>query len=466
MIQKYSKYSYLWPDSEINENKYWKSAGDYFFEREMPEQEGEFKNDSKWPAFYPSPICMVTASDGGKSVLERSVGATIVNRFPYIIALAFCRDNLSKRHYDRNIFRNMAEENESVAVQFLPPGPFFDKALDAVNKIAEEDIFNRIQYSGLPTHKAFSSQAPVFDCAYMVYEASLVKPCKDFNGNLIYEKPYVDIGSHRLYFFEIKTIQLRKDIAEGDSQIYWRSLPVWNPVSREYGYLPKKDNSIMQKKEYRKGYTANYFFPSSKTTAFAYDFIQNDMAVKHLPSMPKDQVEIDNDKARWPCFFPSPLTFITTWADHLIPNIMPCGSTMVVSRHPMTIAVSVAYAAINTRYNVRATLDIMRKTKTFGCGVPYIDDRIIDSILYSGNVSFAEDSKKVENSGLQWEYEKCGPVITAFPIHFDCRVVDEIQLGTHSMFLGEVCKIKVRKDVRLVNPIEWIPITQIHNKNE
>ncbi len=456
-----SKYRYLWPASDINNIKEWSTSADnLFFERTMPEKDQELSIDSRWPAFFPSSICVVTTSNGSRIALERSVGATIVNRFPYVIALSFCRQHLSERHYDRKLFTEIIEENESVAVQFLPPGPSFDMVMDAISTIPDENVHQRISGSDLSFRKAVTNTAPVFSDAYMVYEASLVKPGKDFNGNQIFGSPWVDVGSHRLYFFEVNAIQLRQDIAEGKSQICWRSLPAWEPISEKQGYLTT-DDSAVQKKGYQKGYTADYRFPGSKTTAFESDNIENCMAVKHLPPLPEDQIEVDNDRARWPCFFPSSLSFVTTLAEEDVPNMMPCGSTMVVSRQPMTIAICIAYAAINERYSPRATLDFIRRTGKFGCGVPFIHENIISAIQYTGNISLTDDPEKLQHAGLKWELTKYAPALSALPIHYECRVVDEIRLGTHSMFLGEVRGIRVRSDVTPDNPLEWFPLAEV-----
>jgi hypothetical protein len=40
----------------------------------------------------------------GGARLEKVVGATIVNRFPYVFALSLCRQPLSPRHYVRRAF--------------------------------------------------------------------------------------------------------------------------------------------------------------------------------------------------------------------------------------------------------------------------------------------------------------------------------------------------------------------------
>jgi flavin reductase (DIM6/NTAB) family NADH-FMN oxidoreductase RutF len=117
----------------------------------------------------------------------------------------------------------------------------------------------------------------------------------------------------------------------------------------------------------------------------------------------------------------------------------------------------VSYAAINERYAPRATLDTLRRTCKFGCGVPFIHEAVLDAIRYAGNTSIALDPQKVARTRLEIEEEEWAPVLSALPIHFDCEVVGEMRLGTHVMFFGEVRRIRVRNDVTPENPIEWIP---------
>jgi flavin reductase (DIM6/NTAB) family NADH-FMN oxidoreductase RutF len=451
------QYRYLWPGFSLKDSSNWQAIDNkQAYIRELPESLEDLAIDSRWPAFFPSPICFVTTADGFQVALEKVVGASIVNRFPYVLALSFCTQELSKRHYIRSNFTQMLESSGSVAVQFLPPGEELDKAMNAISIIPEEKTHSRIAHSGLSTRKALTNDAPVFNSAYMVYEAKLVKPGKDFDGKPIYSQPWIDVGSHRVYFLEINAIQLRQDIAQGQSQILWRSLPAWKPQSELQKPVivegdPIKDDS------YKKGYTPHYTFPSAGTIAFEADTVENGMAIKYLPPLPEDQVEVDNDKARWPCFFPSSAGMITSWGENGIPNLMPCGSTTIISRHPLVITPCISYAKINERYAPRTSLDIIRKTGRFGCGVPFINDVVLSAIKYAGNISLAKDPQKVARAGLQVEPNDWAPVLPALPVHFDCQVVGEVSLGTHIMFLGEVRRIRVRADVTQDNPIEWYP---------
>ena len=449
-------YRYVWPREGLDQLPAWTSdsAGDARY-RALPESAEELAIDSRWPALFPSPICLVTTGDGSSMALEKVVGASIVNRFPYIVALSFCRRPLSNRHYVRGQFMEALERNEEVAVQFLPPGEALDRAMDAIASVPDERASERIAHAGLPVRSARTNRAPVFHDAYLAYEARLVKPSRDFERVPIHAEPWTDVGSHRIYYFEITAIQLRQDIAEGRSQIRWRSLPTWQHNASSPG--AHGVTTAITGVAYEKPYTPHYRFPSAGTIAFESDETRDGMAIKHLPPLPEDQVEVNNDRARWPCFFPSSVGMITTWTETGAPNVMPCGSTTIVSRHPLIVTPCVSYAAINERYAPRATLDAIRKSGRFGCGVPFIEETVLGAIKYCGNVSINANPHKVRDAGFDIEPSDWAPIPTALPVYFECEVVGEVRLGTHIMFLGEVRRIRVRADVTPNNPMEWCP---------
>jgi flavin reductase (DIM6/NTAB) family NADH-FMN oxidoreductase RutF len=450
-------YAYNWPSVPLSELPDWNRSGDgESWVREMPERLDDLANDSRWPAFFPSPISLVTTADGTRVGLEKVVGASIVNRFPYVIALSFCRQRLSDRHYVRAEFTDILEKRGVAAIQFLPPGDGLDRVMRVIQSVGDDDTKGRVASTGLSTRPADSNASPVFTDAFLVYEARLVQPGRDFSGERIFERPWVDVGSHRVYFLEINTIQLRNDIADGRTQIRWRSLPEWTPNRQSYVSSAAIDR-LGQEGRYAKGYTPNYRFPAAGTIAFEADTRKNGMSIKHLAALPEDQVEVDNDRARWPCFFPSSVGMITSWDESGTPNLMPCGSTTIVSRHPLVVTPCVSYAAINQRYAPRQSLNSIRLRGKFGCGVPYISQDMISAIRYAGNVSLANDVDKLANAGLTVLDGEWAPILASMPVHFDCEVIDEVRLGTHIMFLGEVKRIRVRDDVTPGNPLNWCP---------
>ena len=457
MSDSLDPYLYSWPHSELNEGSKWRDTGTIFFERVLPETATELEQDSRWPLFFPATICIVTTTDGKTIAMEKVVGPSIVNRFPYILALSFCVKSLSDRHHPRSLFTKTLESGMGVAVQFFPPGKLLDQVLTGVLEVEEKLSGDRIARTGLSTRKALTNDSPVFNDAYLVYEAQLARPGKDFHGRIILEKPWVDIGSHRIYFLEINAIQLDEEIAHGKKQIAWRSLPTWLPkMERQVSSKPKASSKCSTK--YTKGYTPDYHFPSSGTVAFESDSSEHAMAIKRLSQLPENQVEVDNDRARWPCFFPSSVGMITTYSKEGIPNLMPCGSTTIVSRHPMTIAIALSNTSINERYAPRSSLEMITRSGKFGCGVPFVDEKILNAIRYAGNISFQSDPQKIFNAGLEFVKASSNtPVLSDLPLHMDCEVIDQKHLGTHTLVFGEVKRVLVRKDVTPENPIKWIP---------
>lgn len=447
------RYRYQWPQADLAQSGEWQHVDGGMLARDMPEPLDAVQRDSRWPAFFPSPICFVTTGDGARSAVEKVVGASIVNRFPYVVALSFCRDELSDRHYARQTFCDLLERSGGAAVQFLAPGPGVDALMEAMGTIPDADTTDRIAACGLPTRPARTIAAPVFTPAYMVYEATLVRPSADHVGTAIFDRPWVDVGSHRVYFLEIDAIQLREDVARGDRQISWRSLPT-APAAPVLSPTPC---ARVETGRYQKGYRADYEFPSRHTAAFEADEHAAGMAIKHLAR----EIELDNDKARWPCFFPQSAGLITARGADGSVNVMPCGSTTVVSRHPMVIAPCISYAQINDRYGARASLDLIAGSGYFGCGVPYIDEVVLDAIRYAGNTSLRDDPDKLVNLGLPVREGDFVPYLPDLPVSYECEVVGSVTLGTHVMFLGEVRRILVNPRASTRNALEWCPWADI-----
>ncbi len=421
----------------------------------MPESRDDLAADSRWPAFFPSPLSIVTTAHDGVRAVEKLVGATIVNRFPYIMALSFCVEPLSPRHYVRRRFLDLAQASGKVALQLLMPGDKLTALMAAITDIPEDRAEDRFRTAYLPTRPGKHSAAPIFDDAYLVYEGRLVTPGADFDGAGINSTPWHDVGSHRILLFEVTAISLRKEFADQTRQIQWRSLPTWPATVAQ---SPTRPERILPGENFVKPYQPDYVFPSRDTIAFKADDEAGAFAVRNLPPLPSDQLEVDNDRARWPCFFPSSLGLITVQTSGGCANAMPCGSTAVLARHPMTLAICVSYARINSRYRPRASLALLREAGRFGCGVPVLRADVLAAIRYLGNVSWHDDPAKLENCGLTAIPLGRSLGFRELPIHFDCRIVDEIRLGTHSMFMGQVERIFVRTDLTHETPLEWCPI--------
>lgn len=444
---------YRWPDADsVLDGVDWSTGTDGARRRAMPESRESLRRDSRWPAFFPSAISIVTTVGPDGPVVEKVVGASIVNRFPYVVALSLCRTDLSDRHYARTEALRAMERSGEVAVQFLEPGPALERVLRAVNDVPDARAPERLGRAGLAVSRGATVASPVFDDAYLVYEGAAVRPDSDFSGNPVNATPWVDVGSHRVMLFEITAIQLRRDIADGESTINWQSLPDWNG-----GVLAGAGEASTARSAYVKSYTPRYRYPSAGTAAFEADDLVGSRRVKILPRSAADQVEVDNDRARWPCFFPSSVGMVTSTDRDGRRNVMPCGSTTIVSRDPLVVAPCISYAAINDRYAPRHSLDAILESGRFGCSVPFLSDAVVAGITYSGNTSLRDDADKLAHSGFAAVDEDGSPRLLGFPVHFSCRLVDKVRLGTHWMLLGEATSVVVDPAVSASNALSWSP---------
>ncbi|MGH9349523.1 MAG: flavin reductase [Vicinamibacterales bacterium] len=445
---------YVWPDAPLESRFQEPSFGGLFLTAGLDETASSIGGDSRWPAFFPSPICLVTAGTGADTALERVVGPMIVNRFPLIMAISLCRDQISDRHYARRATMDRIEQSGAAAVQFLAPGPALGAALEGVAQEPDARTGERIRRTGLRTREMTLTRTRVLHDAYLVYEGRLARPGRSLEGHRIYERPWLDVGSHRVYFLEVLAIHLETPLARGERQIAWHSLPWWRPAAP---VTPTAyDGSRLAAQRYVKTYTPDYRFPAAGTVAFEADEVTGDMSIRHLTPLAANQVVVDNEQARWPCFFPSSAGIVTAWQDDGTPTAMPCGSSGVMSRLPLTLAACISNSAINERYAPRATLATVQARQRFGVGVPYTSPEIVRAISYMGNVSARVDPQKVRHAGLT-ALEGDSPVMAELPIHFECRVAREVNLGTHVLVLGEVEQIHVRRDLAPEQPIEWLP---------
>lgn len=449
---------YLWPTGALDE-RFQTTDGNLFSSAVLKDTGSSLSGDSRWPAFFPAPIAFLTTGSGDRTVLERTVGPMIVNRFPLVMAVSLCREQLSERHYARRSTMEALERNGTGAVQFLAPGQPLTSALAAIESEPDARATSRARRSGLAMREARQTATGVLSDAYLVYEGRLARPGVSLDGVRTYDRPWHDVGSHRVYFLEVVAIHLKTAIARGEKQVAWQSLPEWTPT--EQVETPPYDAGHLADGRYVKGYTPQYRFPAAGTVAFEADDIDGDMSIRHLEPLARDQVVVDNERARWPCFFPSSAGMLTAWRDDRRPTAMPCGSTAIVSRLPLTFAACLSNSAINERYAPRATLGVIRARGRFGVGVAYGDADIVRAISYLGNVSGQTDPDKVRHAGLAALQGGSSPVLAQLPIHFDCRLTGEVLLGTHVMVTGEVERIHVRRDVTPERPLTWQPWARV-----
>jgi len=179
-------------------------------------------DDSRWPALLPQSITFVTTGTVEAPIVERCVGATVVNRFPYVVCVSLCRERLSDRHHPRADVMDAIESTGGFTVNVLSESAEAEALLEAC---AEAPPRERLARAGLGVRSGEVTAVPVIDAAPLIYECELTEPAEDFEGEPIFQSPRDDLGSHTLYFGEVRAIQLDEQIAKREAQILWHSLP-------------------------------------------------------------------------------------------------------------------------------------------------------------------------------------------------------------------------------------------------
>ena len=179
---------FAWPSTQLADDGRWSpSACGEYLSRVMPESGDEFAVDSQWPAFFPSPICVISASDGQRTALEREVGASIVNRFPYVLTVSVCRDALSGRHHPRSRFIDVLTSRGSAAVQFVEPGPDLNAALEVIAELPENAL-DRIERTISHATRNHKRRAGILQRIPRLH-ATLIKPQRNSDSTPIYAQP-------------------------------------------------------------------------------------------------------------------------------------------------------------------------------------------------------------------------------------------------------------------------------------
>jgi flavin reductase (DIM6/NTAB) family NADH-FMN oxidoreductase RutF len=122
-------------------------------------------------------------------------------------------------------------------------------------------------------------------------------------------------------------------------------------------------------------------------------------------------------------------------------------------RHPLTMTICVSCACINQRYAPRASLELFEGADCFGCGVPVYRHEVLEAIGYLGNVSRRLDPDKVACCGLTPRELGSTVGFDEVPVHYSCRIVHRMRLGTHMMVFGEVDEVLVRPEVASETPL-------------
>jgi flavin reductase (DIM6/NTAB) family NADH-FMN oxidoreductase RutF len=152
---------------------------------------------------------------------------------------------------------------------------------------------------------------------------------------------------------------------------------------------------------------------------------------------------------------PSPVIIVGTYGPDGKPNMMNAAWGGIVCSQPPCINVSLREATLSY-HNIKLN-------QAYTVNIP--SERYYKEADLAGVVS-GRDYNKFEQTGLTPEKSKLvnAPIVREFPYSLECRLIKEINLGLHTMFIGEIVGMvadsevlspKQMPDIEKVRPILW-----------
>jgi flavin reductase (DIM6/NTAB) family NADH-FMN oxidoreductase RutF len=155
---------------------------------------------------------------------------------------------------------------------------------------------------------------------------------------------------------------------------------------------------------------------------------------------------------------PRPAILVGTVIDGK-PNFITVSWTGITSALPPTMSIAIR----NTRYSLLG----IQNNKTFSVNIPSTE--MVRETDYCGTVSGTDHNKTEECSFKLFNGKlKNAPLIEQCPINIECEVLQEIVLGDHILFIGEIIESYITEecftnkvpDIKKIAPICFCSVTK------
>jgi len=152
---------------------------------------------------------------------------------------------------------------------------------------------------------------------------------------------------------------------------------------------------------------------------------------------------------------PSPVLVIGTYGSDGKPNIMTAAWGGIASSKPPCLSVSLREATLSY-HNIK-------QTEAFTVNIP--SEKHLKEADFVGMVS-GRECDKFKETGLTPEKSRLvnAPIVKEFPYALECKLVKQVDLGLHTMFIGEIVGLvadsevlnsKQLPDIEKVRPMLW-----------
>ncbi|MFC1886498.1 flavin reductase family protein, partial [Thermodesulfobacteriota bacterium] len=158
--------------------------------------------------------------------------------------------------------------------------------------------------------------------------------------------------------------------------------------------------------------------------------------------------------------YPMPAVLVGTVIDNR-PNFMTAAWSGIACSKPPCISVAVQ----PIRYSHKGILE----NKTFSINIPSAD--MVKEVDFCGIYSGRNDDKSSMFRVFYGNVETA-PLIEECPLNFECNVIQSLELGSHTLFIGEVVETHVSNncmngeniDTGFVNPLIFTAATRQYHR--
>ncbi len=147
---------------------------------------------------------------------------------------------------------------------------------------------------------------------------------------------------------------------------------------------------------------------------------------------------------------PSPVLIIGTYSADGKPNIMNAAWGGIASSRPPQISVSLREATLSYHN--------LKRTAAFTVNIP--SEKYLKEADFVGMVSGRECDKFKETHLTPEKSERVNaPLVKEFPYALECQLTRQVELGSHTMFIGEI--VGIVADGEVLNPSQLPDIEKV-----
>ena len=142
--------------------------------------------------------------------------------------------------------------------------------------------------------------------------------------------------------------------------------------------------------------------------------------------------------------YPNPLLLVGTYDDSGKPNVMTVGWGGICNSRPPCVAISV-------RKETNTYQGLINR-KAFTINIP--DEKFINETSYFG-IASGHNVNKFEETGLTPIKSDFidAPYIEEIPLNIECEVIQTIEIGSHTQFIGLIKNVKIDSSFDEEKPI-------------